>query len=104
MPHTLPVIRATTILCVRRNGEVVELTALEFNLLHLFLHSAGEVISREQMFRKILGREFSVFDRSIDNHVSSLRRKLGPGPDGVDRIRAIRNTGYIYPRPETSEK
>ena len=87
---------------VRRNGEVVELTALEFNLLHLFLQSAGEVISREQLFRKVLGREFSVFDRSIDNHVSSLRRKLGPRPDGLDRIGAIRNTGYVFPRPEAS--
>jgi two-component system response regulator CpxR len=88
---------------VRRQDAIVELTALEFNLLRLFLQSAGRVISREDLFRKVLGREFSVFDRSIDNHVSSLRRKLGPRPDGLDRIRAIRNAGYIYPGPETAD-
>jgi two-component system response regulator CpxR len=87
---------------VRRQGATVELTALEFDLLRMFLQSAGRVISREELFRKVLGREFAVFDRSIDNHVSSLRRKLGPGPDGLDRIRAIRNAGYIYPAPETA--
>lgn len=85
---------------VRRQGEIVELTALEFDLLRTFLQAAGRVISREELFRSVLGREFSVFDRSIDNHVSSLRRKLGASPDGLDRIRAIRNAGYIYPRPE----
>jgi two-component system response regulator CpxR len=89
---------------VRRQDAIVQLTALEFNLLRLFLQSAGRVISREELFRKVLGREFSVFDRSIDNHVSSLRRKLGPRPDGLDRIRAIRNVGYIYTGPETADR
>jgi DNA-binding response OmpR family regulator len=58
------------------------------------------VISREELFRRVLDREFSVFDRSIDNHVSNLRKKLGPQPDGRDRIRAVRNAGYVYPAPE----
>ncbi len=88
---------------VRRQDAIVELTALEFSLLRLFLQSAGRILSREELFRKVLDREFSVFDRSIDNHVSSLRRKLGPRPDGLDRIRAIRNAGYVYPGPETAD-
>lgn len=87
---------------VRRNGSVVDLTAAEFKLLQTFLRSAGRVLSREQLFREVLDREFSVFDRSIDNHVSSLRKKLGPQPDGRDRIRAVRNAGYVYPRPEAA--
>jgi two-component system response regulator CpxR len=86
---------------VRRSGSIVDLTAAEFNLLRTFLRSAGRVISREELFREVLDREFSVFDRSIDNHVSSLRKKLGPQPDGRDRIRAVRNSGYIYPVPES---
>ena len=61
---------------------MVALTAAEFKLLHTFLRSAGRVISREELFRDVLDREFSVFDRSIDNHVSSLRKKLGPQPGG----------------------
>jgi two-component system response regulator CpxR len=81
---------------VRRGGSYVELTAAEFNLLRTFLLSAGLLLNREELFRKVLDREFSIFDRSIDNHVSSLRKKLGPRPDGRDRIRAVRNAGYVY--------
>lgn len=85
---------------VRRGGDYVDLTTAEFNLLKKFLVSAGHVVSREELFRQVLDREFSALDRSIDNHVSSLRKKLGPQPDGRERIRAIRNAGYIYPSPE----
>jgi two-component system response regulator CpxR len=87
---------------VRRGGSIVDLTAAEFDLLRTFLRSAGRVINREELFREVLDREFSVFDRSIDNHVSSLRKKLGPQPDGRERIRAIRNAGYVYPLPESN--
>ncbi len=86
---------------VRRGGSLVELTAAEFDLLRTFLRSAGRVIGREELFREVLDREFSVFDRSIDNHVSSLRKKLGPQPGGRERIRAVRNAGYVYPVPES---
>jgi two-component system response regulator CpxR len=86
---------------VRRGGSIVDLTAAEFDLLRTFLRSAGRVISREELFREVLDREFSVFDRSIDNHVSSLRKKLGPQPEGRERIRAVRNAGYVYPVPES---
>jgi two-component system response regulator CpxR len=91
-------VRART---VRRGGSLVDLTGTEFVLLRAFLRSAGLIVSREELFREVLDREFSVFDRSIDNHVSAVRRKLGPGPDGRDRIRAVRNSGYVYPRPES---
>jgi len=87
---------------VRRGGSYVELTSAEFVLLRTFLRSSGRVISREDLFRDVLEREYSVFDRSIDNHVSSLRKKLGPRPDGRERIRAVRNAGYVYPGPEST--
>jgi two-component system response regulator CpxR len=86
---------------VRRGGTIVDLTAAEFDLLRTVLRSGGRVIGREELFREVLDREFSVFDRSIDNHVSSLRKKLGPQPGGGDRIRAVRNAGYVYPLPES---
>src|SRR5690349_1933831 len=63
---------------VRRDSELIDLTTAEFDLLRVLLQSAGQVVPREQLFQNVLGRDFSVFDRSIDNHISSLRRKLGP--------------------------
>jgi two-component system response regulator CpxR len=81
---------------VRRGGEMVELTTAEFDLLRVLLQQAGQVVPREQLFQEVLGREFAVFDRSIDNHVSSLRRKLGARMNGVDRIKSVRNIGYQY--------
>lgn len=81
---------------VRRNGEIVDLTTAEFDLLRVLLQQAGQVVPREQLFQDVLGRDFAVFDRSIDNHVSSLRRKLGARINGVDRIKSVRNVGYQY--------
>jgi DNA-binding response OmpR family regulator len=91
-------VRART---VRRGGSYVDLTGTEFALLRTFLRSAGRVISREELSREVLDREFSIFDRSIDNHVSALRKKLGPRPDGRDRVHAVRNSGYVYAGPES---
>lgn len=80
----------------RRAGEPLDLTAVEFDLLELLLKSAGLVLSREEMVRAVLGREFSPFDRSMDTHVSNLRRKLGPRRDGSERIKGVRGIGYLY--------
>ena len=81
---------------VRRGNEEIELTALEVNLLELLLRTAGQVVTRDQVAKEILGRQFSGFDRSVDVHVSKLRRKLGPMPSGAERIKSIRSVGYIY--------
>jgi two-component system response regulator CpxR len=81
---------------VRRAGQVLELTTIEFDLLERFLRSAGRVVSREDLVRAVLGREFSPFDRSIDTHVSNLRKKLGATLDGVERIKGVRGVGYLY--------
>jgi two-component system, OmpR family, response regulator CpxR len=83
---------------VRRAGQLVELTSLEFDVLKALLAATGEVVSREELFTKVLKREYSVFDRSIDNHVSSVRKKLGPQVGETERIRSVRNAGYIYAR------
>ena len=83
----------------RRKGELVELTTAEFDLLVVFLRCSGRVVPRKQLLREVLDRDYSPFDRSIDVHVSNLRRKLGALPDGTERIRGVRNIGYIYARP-----
>jgi DNA-binding response OmpR family regulator len=80
----------------RRGGQIVDLTTAEFDLLEQFLRAAGRVLFREEMVPAVLGREFLPFDRSIDNHVSNLRRKLGPRPDGLERIKGVRGAGYVY--------
>ncbi len=89
---------------VRRAGEPVELTSVEFSLLEALLRSAGRAVPREELARTALGRTLSSYDRSIDVHVSSLRRKLGHRVGATERIRNIRGIGYLYslgPEPES---
>ena len=88
---------------VRRGNRELELTSVEFDLLAIFLKAPGRVISRDELVKNVLGRELAPFDRSIDVHVSNLRRKLGPGPEGAERIKAIRSVGYVYTAPRDSK-
>jgi DNA-binding response OmpR family regulator len=81
---------------VRHNSKLIDLTSLEFDILKTLLMAAGEVVSREELFKKVLEREYSAFDRTIDNHVSSLRKKLGRRIGDAERIRSVRNAGYVY--------
>jgi two-component system response regulator CpxR len=76
-------------------GEEVKLTTAEYDLLEALVRKAGVVVSREDLTRQVLGRRLSAFDRAIDMHVSNLRKKLGPGPGGSERIKTVRNAGYI---------
>ena len=78
-----------------RAGQEVALTSAELTLLEVLLRSAGSIVSREELSEKVLGRRFSPYDRSIDVHVSNLRKKLGPGPKG-ERIKTVRGQGYLY--------
>jgi two-component system response regulator CpxR len=84
---------------VRRSGTSVDLTTVEFDLLAALLRVAGSTVSREDLFRNVLGRDFSPFDRSIDTHVCNLRRKLGPLENGGERIKGVRGAGYLYALP-----
>ena len=87
---------------VRRSGEIVNLTSVEFELLEVLLRAAGQVVGRDKLTRDVLGREFSPFDRSIDTHVCNLRKKIGLLPDGTERIKGVRGIGYLYAAPNTS--
>ena len=86
---------------VKRAGDNIELTSVEFNLLEVLLTRAGEVISRDDLVEKVLGRRLSAYDRSIDVHVSALRKKLGHYDGNTERIRTIRSVGYLYSLPES---
>lgn len=84
---------------VTRGGEQLPLTTVEFDLLEALMRSGGRIVTREELVKSILGRNFSPTDRSIDTHVSNLRKKLGHYSDGIERIKTIRGVGYIYAKP-----
>lgn len=83
----------------RRTVEIaerdVELTTAEFDLLWLLARNAGEVVSRDDIYRKLFGVPYDGVDRSIDLRVSRLRRKLGDDPAHPDRVKSVRGVGYI---------
>jgi DNA-binding response OmpR family regulator len=81
---------------VTRGGEAVELTGAESSLLQLLISRPGTTFSRQELIPRVLSRQESGIDRSIDSLVSNLRRKLGPFPDGSERIRSVRGVGYVY--------
>ncbi|MGA9341611.1 MAG: response regulator transcription factor [Rhodanobacteraceae bacterium] len=76
----------------------IVLTATEFDLLALLLRESGRVVSKEQISQTVLGRPLGPFDRSIDVHISNLRRKLGNAPDGNSPITTIHRSGYLFRR------
>jgi two-component system response regulator CpxR len=84
---------------VRQNGRPVELTSVEFGLLEALLREAGRVVTREELVNGVLSRKFSPFDRSIDMHVSKVRKKLGDANGSQARIKTVRGVGYIFARP-----
>jgi two-component system, OmpR family, response regulator CpxR len=88
---------------VRRQNQEVELTSVEFDLLAFFMKNPVKVLERDEIVKQILGRESAPDDRSIDVHISNLRKKLGRAADGSDRIRAIRGIGYIFVIPVKSK-
>ncbi len=84
---------------VLRQGQPVDLTSVEFNLLQVLLREAGRVVTREHLVQEVLSRKFSPFDRSIDMHVSKVRKKLGDTDTGPDHIKTVRGVGYIFAHP-----
>ena len=96
-----PALRAGELDPARRTvavaGAPVALTATEFNLLQALMERAGTVVTKEDLCELALHRRLQRFDRSIDVHVSNLRKKLGPMADGGPRVQAVRGVGYVLP-------
>ena len=80
-------------------GRNVALTAIEFNLLASLARARGKVRSREQLLSDVSDRKFNLQDRTIDVHISMLRRKLGDHSGGQQYIRTIRSIGYMLVGP-----
>ncbi|MDC9719499.1 MAG: response regulator transcription factor [Gammaproteobacteria bacterium] len=81
---------------VSKQGVALDLTSTEFNLLASLLESAGQVLSKEELTETALGRKLTLYDRSVDMHMSNLRRKLGPFSNHEPRIKTVRGVGYQY--------
>ena len=82
----------------------VELSSTEYKLLEVLMKHPNVVMTRDQLMNQARGRDFMAFDRSIDVHISSLRKKLGHKVHGMERIRTIRGIGYLYANPGNEEK
>ena len=77
----------------------IPLTGGEFALLHVLLDSAGRVLSRDQLLDATQGREAHLFDRSIDNQISRIRKKIELDPKQPQIIKTVRNGGYVLSVP-----
>ena len=92
---------------VMHHGKPVDLTSVEFDLLQVLLREAGRVVTREALVDEVLGRKFSPFDRSIDMHVSKVRKKLGDSAS-EEHIKTVRGSGYIFalsrPKPKSATR
>lgn len=79
-----------------KGSEEVSLSGQEYRVLRALLASPGKVVSRDELSRSVFGRDAMPMERGLDMQISRVRRKLGPYPDGSERIRSIRGAGYMY--------
>jgi DNA-binding response OmpR family regulator len=82
----------------RLHESVLDLTTTEFEILRTLVAQAGRVVPRERLMSMSRGDEFAAFDRSVDVHISHLRRKLGDDPKEPVYIKTVRGVGYVMPR------
>ena len=83
---------------VTRGERAVDTTSTEFSVLEALARDAGQVVTKAELSERALGRKLSRHDRSLDMHVSNLRRKLGPTHGGEERIKTVRGVGYLFVR------
>lgn len=81
---------------VLRAGKPVEVTSVEFDILGKLMCNADKTVTRDELAKEVLGRSLGLDDRSVDVHVSRLRKKLAFNDGKGERIKAIRGAGYIY--------
>lgn len=78
------------------DDQYIDLTGTEFQVLLKLLENGGKIISRDTLSETVLGKEFIPLARSIDVHVSNLRKKLPPRSDGLPWIKTLRSKGYLF--------
>ena len=80
------------------DGDPVALTTTEFEILRALLVAAGRVIARERLMERARGEDWAAYERSVDVHISHLRKKLGDDPRRPQRIKTVRGVGYFVPQ------
>jgi len=88
---------------VRLDTKTLNLTPIEYDLLTSLAGSAGRILTRDQLLDAVAGRDYEVFDRSVDVHISSLRRKLGDDSRNPRFIKTVRSAGYMFIDPRSQE-
>ncbi|CDZ79188.1 Transcriptional regulatory protein OmpR [Legionella massiliensis] len=102
IPAQRPIIEHQNIVvdCSKRvathEGQIMELTNAEFNILEMLIKSPGQAFSKEELTEYALGRKYTAYDRSIDVHISNLRNKLGDNQEGEPIVKTVRGFGYMF--------
>jgi two-component system alkaline phosphatase synthesis response regulator PhoP len=81
---------------LRKGGQAMELTPIEFKLLSVFIRSRGRVLTREQLLAGAWSPETFASDRVVDNHIANLRKKIEPDPTSPRYLRNVRGLGYRF--------
>lgn len=81
-------------------GEPVELTTSEYALLETLIQEPGRVLTKQELSEQALGRPLTLYDRSLDMHISNLRKKVGLLDNGEPRIKTVRGVGYLFIDPK----
>ena len=84
------------------DGQDLGLTSAEYATLEVLLRHAGHVVRKSALMQAAFGRRLGPYDRSLDMHISRLRRKLGPDAQGSERIKTVRGVGYLYVRDQAA--
>jgi len=99
--HQAPLLELNQVTLNRQNRQVhcqglaIVLTATEFQLLEYLMNHAGRVVSKEELSKEVMGRVLQQYDRSLDMHVSNIRKKLAQGSDH-EKIQTLRGSGYLF--------
>ena len=81
---------------IKQHGQPVAMTSTEYGVIEILLLHAGETVNKDAIYLHALGRKQTHYDRSVDMHISHIRKKLGPLPNGDERIKTVRGMGYQY--------
>ncbi len=81
--------------------KTINLTSTEFNVLDTLIKQAGQIVNKQTLTKQTLFRKLTVYDRSVEMHISNIRKKLGSHTNGSQRIKTIRGLGYLYAPSET---
>jgi two-component system alkaline phosphatase synthesis response regulator PhoP len=81
---------------VKKRGKLIYLTALEFSMLHFLIKNKGRVVNRDAILDEVWGRDVYIQSRTVDKHISELRKKIEDDPSSPDFILSIRGIGYKF--------